>query len=299
MIPNFLLENLNKDYGSDIVLDITNSYSKVRKTTLRVNTIKSNMQEIEEELSKNNFQYSKVEWSDFSLILEENSEEKIKNMDIYKEGKIYLQSLSSQLPPLFLVPKADELILDMTAAPGGKTTELAALSNNESLITAIEKNKKRFERLKYTIDHLGVKKVSILNVDSRNLDEYFMFDKILLDAPCSGSGTLNVNSLNTFSEELVTRSISTQRILIREAIKHLKVNGELIYSTCSILKEENENIIMELLNENKCLELIPLDTKEYKSIPTLPVKLEGTLCVKSTALYEGFFVAKIRKNKED
>lgn len=295
MISDFLLEKLNNDYSSDIVSDITNSYSKERKTTLRVNTIKSSIEEIKKELTKNYFKYSEVEWSNFSLIIENKTIEDIKELDIYKDGKIYLQSLSSQLPPLFVEPKPNELILDMTAAPGGKTTELAALSNNSSLITATEKNKKRFERLKYNINHLGAKKVSVLNVDARNLDEYFMFDKILLDAPCSGSGTLNICTMSNFTEELVNRSITTQKHLIREAIKHLKTNGELIYSTCSILKDENEGIIIELLNENENLELIPLDISNYSSIPKLPVKLEGTLCVKPNELYEGFFVAKIRK----
>lgn len=295
MISDFLLEKLNNDYSSDIVSDITNSYSKERKTTLRVNTIKSSIEEIKKELTKNDFKYSEVEWSNFSLIIENKTIEDIKELDIYKNGKIYLQSLSSQLPPLFVEPKSNELILDMTAAPGGKTTELAALSNNSSLITAIEKNKKRFERLKYNIDHLGAKKVSVLNVDARNLDEYFMFDKILLDAPCSGSGTLNISTMKNFTEDLVNRSIATQKHLIRESIKHLKTNGELIYSTCSILKDENESIIVELLNENENLELIPLDISNYSSIPKLPVKLEGTLCVKPNELYEGFFVAKIRK----
>lgn len=295
MISDFLLEKLNNDYSSDIVSDITNSYIKERKTTLRVNTIKSSIEEIKKELTKNDFKYSEVEWSNFSLIIENKTIEDIKELDIYKNGKIYLQSLSSQLPPLFVEPKSNELILDMTAAPGGKTTEIAALSNNSSLITAIEKNKKRFERLKYNIDHLGAKKVSVLNVDARNLDEYFMFDKILLDAPCSGSGTLNICTMSNFTEELVNRSITTQKHLIREAIKHLKTNGELIYSTCSILKDENEGIIIELLNENENLELIPLDISNYSSIPKLPVKLEGTLCVKPNELYEGFFVAKIRK----
>lgn len=295
MISDFLLEKLNNDYSSDIVSDITNSYSKERKTTLRVNTIKSSIEEIKKELTKNDFNYSEVEWSNFSLIIENKTIEDIKELDIYKNGKIYLQSLSSQLPPIFVEPKPNELILDMTAAPGGKTTELAALSNNSSLITAIEKNKKIFERLKYNIDHLGAKKVSVLNVDARNLDEYFMFDKILLDAPCSGSGTLNICTMGNFTEELVNRSITTQKHLIREAIKHLKTNGELIYSTCSILKDENEGIIIELLNENENLELIPLDITNYSSIPKLPVKLEGTLCVKPNELYEGFFVAKIRK----
>lgn len=295
MIPEFLQSKLSEEYGNEIASDITKSYNKERKTTLRVNTIKTTPREIKEILTKNKIEYSEVEWSDFSLIIENVKEETLKELDIYIEGKIYLQSLSSQLPPLFVEPKSKESILDMTAAPGGKTTELAALSNNEALITATEKNKKRFERLKYNINHLGAKKVSVLNADSRNLDEYFMFDRILLDAPCSGSGTLSFSTMDNFSEELVNRSISTQKTLIREAIKHLRVNGELTYSTCSILKEENEFIIKELLEENKNLELISLDLSSYKNIPLLPTTIEGVLCVKPTEIYEGFFVAKIRK----
>lgn len=295
MTQEFLNNKLISEYGNELALDITENYSVIRKTTIRINTIKSNINEIKDILKRNNIAYSEVEWSNFSLILEENQEEILKELEIYKEGKIYLQSLSSQLPPLFVNPKENETILDMTAAPGGKTTELVALANNNVLITATEKNKKRFERLKYNIEHLGAKKISVLNIDARNLDEYFMFDKILLDAPCSGSGTLSPSTINNFSEELLTRSIYFQKTLIREAIKHLKPNGELIYSTCSILKEENEYIIKELLNENKNLELVQLDLSNYNRIPTLPVEIKGTLCVRPTKLYEGFFVAKIRK----
>lgn len=297
MIPEYLKDKLIHEYGEELFADITNSYNVIRKTTLRINTLKSSIDEIKEILNSNNILFRDVEWSNFSLILDNVCEEDIRELDIYKEGKIYLQSLSSQLPPLFVEPQAGELILDMTAAPGGKTTEMAALANNEVLITAIEKNKKRFERLKYNIDHLGAKKISVLNVDARNLDEYFMFDKILLDAPCSGSGTLNSKMINDFSEELVNRLVIVQKDLINEALKHLKVNGELIYSTCSILKEENEQIIKEILGIHKDIELIPLDITKFSNIPILPVEIDGTLCVKPTDIYEGFFVAKIRKIK--
>ena len=139
--------------------------------------------------------FEEISWYDNSLVVN-TTEDTLRELDIYKEGKIYLQSLSSQLPPLFLNPKEDEMILDMAAAPGGKTTQIAALSNNKAMITAIEKNKIRSERLQYNIDKQGAKKVTVLNTDSRNLNEYFMFDKILLDAPCSGSGTIINNNFN-------------------------------------------------------------------------------------------------------
>ncbi|HAB66301.1 MAG TPA: Fmu (Sun) domain-containing protein [Firmicutes bacterium] len=297
MIPEYLKNKLIGEYGKELFADITNSYRSIRKTTLRVNTLKSSIDEIKEILDSNNISFREVEWSNFSLILDNACEEDIRRLDIYKEGKIYLQSLSSQLPPLFVNPQAGELILDMTAAPGGKTTEMAALADNEVLITAIEKNKKRYERLKYNIEHLGAKKISVLNVDARNLDEYFMFDKILLDAPCSGSGTLNIKTINDFSEELVNRLVIVQKDLINEALKHLKVNGDLIYSTCSILKEENEQIIKEILSMHKDIELIPLDISMFSNIPILPVEIDSALCVKPTDIYEGFFVVKIRKIK--
>ena len=163
-------------------------------------------EEIITTLKDNNISYKDISWYDNALVVNTN-EDTLRELDIYKEGKIYLQSLSSQLPPLFLNPQENEMILDMAAAPGGKTTEIAALSNNKAMITAIEKNKIRSERLQYNIDKQGAKKVTVLNTDARNLNEYFMFDKILLDAPCSGSGTITNNNFNNFDEDLVNRSI--------------------------------------------------------------------------------------------
>ena len=171
---------------------------------------------------------------------------------------------------------------------------MAAISNNEALITACEKNKIRMERLKYNIDKQGARVSTILQ-DARKLDSFFSFDKILLDAPCSGSGTEGALSKN-FTEELIERSIKTQEELLKKAIQILKPNGEIVYSTCSILEEENENIISKAL-KNKNIEIVKINTEKLKEIPILDTKIEGTICVKPTELYEGFFVAKIKKIK--
>lgn len=295
MIPEFLKNKLDNQYGTELTSKILEGYKKSRVVSLRINSIKTNKEEIINILNKNNITYEEVSWYKNALVIVNKKEEDLKNLDIYKEGKIYLQSLSSQLPPLFLEPKENELILDMTAAPGGKTTEIAALSDNKAMITAIEKNKIRSDRLQYNIEKQGAKKVTVLNTDARSLNEYFMFDKILLDAPCSGSGTITNNNFANFNEELVNRSVKFQKTLIKEALNHLKVGGELIYSTCSILNEENESIIKEILNED--LILIPLDLTNYQDIPKLPSKIPGTLTVMPTNYYEGFFVAKIKKVK--
>ena len=294
-IPEFLYNKLVNDYGKSLTNKIIEGYNKKRLLTLRVNSIKSNIQEIKEVLDSLNIKYESVSWYEDALVINGDIKDIIE-LDIYKNGLVYVQSLSSMLPPLVLNPMANENILDMTAAPGSKTTQIAALSNNTALITAVEKNKIRIERLKYNIDKLGAKRISIISKDARNIDDYFSFDKILLDAPCSGSGTLLVsdNSINNITEELITRSISTQYELLEKAIKVLKPNHELVYSTCSILKEENEENVKELIDKYN-LELIPIDVNKYEGIELLPVSIDGTMCVCPNEYYEGFFVAKLKK----
>ena len=224
------------------------------------------------------------------------NENDIQKLDIYKEGKIYLQSLSSMLPPIFLDPKEGEDILDMAAAPGGKTTEIAVLTKNKANITACERNKIRYERLQYNIQKQGANVYCMLQ-DSRNLSDFFSFDKILLDAPCSGSGTLKIdeNLEENFTKKLVEQSIKLQTSLLKKAINILKKGKEMVYSTCSILSAENEEIIEKFLKEKK-IEIIPIVEEEWiNSLPLLPSKIKGTIVVVPNEFYEGFFVAKIRK----
>lgn len=295
----FLEEKLEKQYGTKITKEIIEGYQTKRKTTLRINTIKSNIEEIKKELEKEKIEYETIKWSKEALIIKNADEKTIQEMEIYKNGKIYLQSLSSMLPPIILEPKEGTDILDMAAAPGGKTTQIAALTNNKSHITACEKNKIRAERLKYNVDKQGATCVFIMPKDSRFIDDFFSFDQILLDAPCSGSGTLDYNDANVekyFTEQLIERSSKTQKTLLSKAIKLLKPGHEMIYSTCSILDCENEDVMSSVI-KNGNIEIVPINFEGMEELPILPTKISGTLCVKPTELYEGFFVAKIRKNK--
>lgn len=295
----FIKNRLLKDYEESVVENILTGY-KNKYTTLRVNTLKSNLEEVKEILFKNNIDYKSVSWYKDALIIENAKEKDIRALSIYEEGKIYLQNLSSMLPPLVVSPKEKESILDMAAAPGGKTTELSALSNNNALITAIEKDKIRSDRLKYNLNKQGASRVTVLVEDASKLDDFFRFDKILLDAPCSGSGTIdleNISSYKNFSENLIKKSIERQKKLLLKASKIIKSGGEIIYSTCSILKDENENIVSLLLNNND-FEIVPLDENLFINIPKLPVTIKGTICVCPNELYEGFYLAKIKKIKK-
>ena len=292
-IPQFLKDMLEKQYGEEITKKIIEGYTKQRYVTLRVNKIKTTVEDIKQQLENNNIKYKEVDWYKEALIIENVREDEIRKMQMYQNGEIYLQSLSSMLPPIVLEPKSGENILDMAAAPGGKTTQIATMTENKAFITACEKNKIRAERLKYNLQKQGATCVNIMTEDARQLSDYFSFDKILLDAPCSGSGTENVFD-DRFSKELIQRSCKTQETLLKKAINILKPGGEMIYSTCSILKQENEEILNKVLRKGK-IEIVPI--KLDREIPTLPAKVEGTICVLPTELYEGFFVAKIKKIK--
>lgn len=295
-LPDFLLTKLNKDYSQEEVIRILEGYKTKRILSFRVNTIKTTAEEIEQELIKNEIKYERVKWSKDAFIVLNKKENEIQEMDIYKNGKIYLQSLSSMLPPIVLNPMPKNDILDMTAAPGGKTTQIAALSNNEANITACEINKIRAERLKYNLDKQGASSVFVMLEDARNIDNFFSFDQILLDSPCSGSGTININENNLneyFTTELVERSKKLQIALIKKAIKILKSGKEMVYSTCSILKEENEDIIRKVLNEG--IEIVPIEFDGKETLPQLSTTIKGTLCICPTKYYEGFFIAKLRK----
>ena len=295
-IPNFLYELLIKQYGEKLTNSIIEGYSTKRPLTIRINKIKTDCDKIKDILNANNIKYKEVSFYKDALIIENYNKKDFENLDIYENGEIYFQSLSSMLPPIILNPKEGENILDMAAAPGGKTTQMAAISENKALITACEKNKIRSERLKYNVKKQGAN-ANILVEDARKLNDYFIFDKILLDAPCSGSGTINLDDKNFnkfFTQDLVNRYVKVQQELLKKALKIVRAGSEIGYSTCSILKKENEDNLQKLINDKK-IEIIPINQDILDNLPLLPVSIKGTMCVCPNELYEGFFVAKIRK----
>lgn len=295
----YLKEMLEKQYNESDVNRIYNGYNCKRVVTLRINTIKTTAEEVKQALVSAGVDFVCVPWSDIALVITNKSEKDIQALQMYENGEIYVQSLSSMLPPIAMKPLQGEDILDMAAAPGGKTTQIAAMTDNKANITACEMNAIRAERLKYNIEKQGASSVYVMQKDSRNIDDFFSFDRILLDAPCSGSGTLDLKREDTFkyfSKRLVEKSSSTQLTLLKKALKVLKPGKEMIYSTCSILSCENEDVVMQALKSAKA-EIVPIKINGIDELPLLPVKIPGTICVCPNEFYEGFFIAKIRKLK--
>lgn len=296
-IPSFFIELLKKQYTDEEIERIKNGLNKNKKVTLRINTIKTDCNKIKKVLENNQIEYSTTEWSKDAIIINNAKEQDLQELEIYKNGEIYLQSLSSMLPPIILEPNKDEDILDMCAAPGGKTTQIAAITQNKAHITACEMNNIRAERLKYNLEKQGVTSAFVMQKDAREIDNFFSFDRILLDAPCSGSGTIDLNNEKTFkyfTPKLIDKTTKAQEKLIKKAVTLLKPGHEMIYSTCSILSIENEEIVENILKDGN-IEIVPINLNGIEQIEKLSTKIPGTLCVCPNEYYEGFFIAKLRK----
>ncbi len=292
-ISAFLSEKLTAQYG-DEAARIFAGFSARRLTTLRVNRLKTDADSVRRALDDAGIETQTVVWSEDALILLNAKEDAVTALPMFENGEIYMQSLSSMIPPIVLGAQPEENVLDMAAAPGGKTTQIAALTGGRAMITACERNKMRADRLRYNIDRQGAPRVTVMNMDARQLDDLFAFDRILLDAPCSGSGTVTEGSRGQFSKDYLDRTVKMQKTLLDKAIRLLKPGHELVYSTCSVLKEENEEVVASALKKGG-VSVVPIDGAAFEDVPKLPVTIEGTLCVCPNERYEGFFVAKLKK----
>lgn len=297
LLPAFLMQALQKQYGAEITAEIVSGMQAKRHTTLRVNTLKSNAETVAQALTQVGIAFEKVSFSADAFLLEAGKEKEIWALPMYENGEVYLQSLSSMLPPLALDPKPGTDILDMAAAPGGKTTQMAALTGNKANITACEINQIRAEKMRYNLDKQGCGRVNVMVRDASKMEDFFRFDQILLDAPCSGSGTIllsNPQTYKAFSEKLVRNSARIQLNLLKKALTILKPGQTMVYSTCSILKMENEDIVLNALRGAKA-HVEPIEMPGLEELPLLPCAISGALLVRPDEKYEGFFLCKIRK----
>lgn len=298
-LPNFLLEALTHQYDEATRVKILDGMNARRAVTLRANTLKTDAESVAAALNAAGISFSRAPFWENAFILDTAREKDVWALPIYTRGEIYLQSLSSMLPPLALNPRAGADILDMAAAPGGKTTQMAAMTRGRAAITACELDKIRAEKLRHNLALQGASRVNVMVQDARRLEDFFRFDQILLDAPCSGSGTILAGesaSFRAFSEALVKNSARAQLALLKKALSILKPGCEMVYSTCSILAVENEDVVRAALKGAKA-DTVPIDFPGASALPLLPCALDGALCVCPGPLYEGFFMAKIRKRR--
>lgn len=302
-LPKEFVDNLYTMFTPGVVDNIFRGVSEKRLTTLRVNTLKYNIQDLMRYFKEINIKFERVLWYKDALVIKNANEKDIQKLDIYQKGYIYLQSLSSMVPPLVLNPKEGENVLDLTAAPGSKTTQIAALMNGKGHILANELDKLRCERLKHNVSSQGADIVEVINGRGEKIGKIYneQFDKVLLDTPCSGEGRFtmyNVQSYKSWSPRGVNDLTKMQRKLFKSAYEALKPNGTIVYSTCTLNKEENEFILDWALN-NFNVKLVPTNIEIREGLPGfnegLDKSVNNAIRILPSKNMEGFFVSKFIK----
>jgi 16S rRNA (cytosine1407-C5)-methyltransferase len=189
-----------------------------------------------------------------AFLLDKNEDQRLLKTEAAQSGRIYLQSISSMLPPLILKPAPGETILDIAASPGSKTSQIAAMMKNQGHIDAVEPDFIRLERLKHNMELLGASIITCHQSEGQKFtpDRPAFYDRILADVPCSGEGRFNIHDkasyLNWKASEL-SRFSRLQKKLLVSAIQALKPGGTLVYSTCTLNPLENEEVVQSVIEE--------------------------------------------------
>lgn len=312
-LPLEALNIFEKTFSQSIYNSLLLAFREKRKTTFRVNPLKSTKREVIDFLNKNNYKFTNIEYIDNAFILLNEDEKRLLKSNFVNEGKIYLQSISSLIPPLILEPKENEKILDLAASPGSKTTQIAALTNNRSLIDAVEPDFIRMERLKYNIELLNATMVNLYNTNGQQFckDKKNYYDRILLDAPCSGEGRFGIHDKKSYYNwklKDIEKISNLQKKLLKSALYSLKSDGVLVYSTCTLNTFENEMVIDDILKDSDLsIEIVPISEK-FRNIkesypPILSYqgtkfddRIKNALRILPSKNLEGFFITKIKKH---
>ena len=276
------------------------------RRSIRVNTIKTSINDLKKRLEKN-WALEQVPWYKEGFFIEHINKERrdIGNLMEHTLGYFYTQEAASMIPPIVLEPEENDVVLDMAASPGSKTTQIAALMHNKGILVANDINSARMKPLSLNVQRCGITNCIVTIMYGQRF-RGFEFDRILLDAPCSGTGTIrkSLKTLRIWNPLMVQRLAHTQKNLVDTAFSNLKPGGTLVYSTCSNEPEENEAVIDFLLSkyENAKLEDIRIDglnrSKPILEFENNNYNEEIRKCLRIWPQdndTEGFFVAKIKK----
>ena len=305
-LPPVFLNRLRTILPKDAFISVLRGFSTSSPLSVRINTLKTTRNQVLALLKGKGITYETVSWTEDALILNTESADVLSKMNLVKEGYLYRQGLSSMLPVIVLRPQPGDAVLDMCAAPGSKTSQMAAMMQNQGSILAIERVRRRYYKLRSVTELLGVKNVSFRMMDARRFRPTDMlFNKILVDAPCSSEGRFKQDNAKTYaywSLRKIKEMVRKQRGLMLSASRLLKPGGSLVYSTCSFAPEENEGVIDWLIKKTKgTMHVAALSIIDVRSYPALTAwqrktfdsQIENCLRVFPDGIMEGFFIAKL------
>ncbi|WP_220768703.1 16S rRNA (cytosine(1407)-C(5))-methyltransferase RsmF [Shewanella sp. MBTL60-007] len=305
---NFL-DSIERDLPSHLSMEDFIAFSnKPLRLSIRVNTLKISSDNFIDLMTQKGWHFDPIPWCKDGFWVTLSQDIQLGNTIEHLQGLFYIQEASSMLPPTALFDASqeqqsiscDSLVLDMASAPGSKTTQIAALMQNRGLLVANEYSASRVKVLHANVARMGVANCALTHFDARVFGEYMFetFDSILLDAPCSGEGTIrkDPDALKNWDNNDAKGIVDTQKELIESAFLALKVGGSLVYSTCALSRQENQDVCHHLKAlYGEAVEFLPL-TDLFPQAEKACTE-EGFLHV-WPQIYdsEGFFVAKIRKH---
>lgn len=307
-LPSAFRKKLNLLVPPEKLEEVLFSFCSEKPVSFRTNSLKMSSGSVKEQLEALWIEYEQVSWYPDAFVLVKDQKEDLVKSPLFNNGLIYIQNLSSMLPPLTLDPKPGELVCDLTAAPGSKATQMAALMHNQGLIVANDISRVRIFKMKSILQSQGVTNVEVTSMPGQVFWRKYPnhFDKTLVDVPCSMEGRFlcsDNKSFGDWSVRKVKKLSEEQKYLLWSAISATKPGGAVVYSTCTLSPEENEEVIDWILKKEKgiVIEKIDLDVEgKIKPIAEWGNKkydpqVSNCLRILPTELMEGFFVAKLRK----
>lgn len=261
--PKFYTEYFYNNYGEEFTKKLLKANNEMPPFTIRVNTLKTSKSDLMSNLKELSFEIEETVYDNALNILNPKG---IIDTKYFDEGHFYVQDLGSILVASFLNPRENSSLLDLCAAPGGKTTHLAELMNNTGEIIACDKSQGKIKLIQENAKRLGVKNIETRVNDARVLNEDFIdkFDYVLVDAPCSGTGLYRKKPDIKWNKDLedIKSLAEIQLEILDKAKDYVKEGGELLYSTCSLSKIENEDVVNKFLENNKNFKIKKLRDRE-------------------------------------
>lgn len=278
--PIWLVAYLLKDYTYEIVEKIFKTNSLVKRDAIRINTLKTNINDVKEQFDKENIEYEENSLINNGLIVSKP----LITHPLFTSGKITIQDISSQKVSEIVNPKENSRVLDICSAPGGKTSHMASIMNNTGEIYACDIHPHKIKLMENNFKKLGVTNVKTKLCDARELLNAFgeeSFDYVLADMPCSGLGVLGhkVDIKYHITLDAINEIITLQRDILNKTYMLVKHGGFLIISTCTINKKENEEQILEFIKNHQEFEKI-------EEMTILPFEYNS----------DGFYICKLRRN---
>lgn len=310
-LPEAFVERLARIVPQERWEECLSSFGQEKPTAFRVNALRAAVDEVQHELAQAGFSPAPVDWLPGAFTIEPGERRRLTETAAVSEGRIYIQGLSSMLAPVVLAPQPGERVLDLAAAPGGKTLEMAAMMRNRGEIAAVEVIRSRMYKLGANLHRHGATIVRTYLTDGRTVGRKTpeRFDRVLVDAPCSGEARFDPRdpaSWRHWGPRKIRESARKQKGLLRSALAALKPGGTLLYCTCSFAPEENEEVVQSVLAPlGDAVEIQPIDLPlpntqpglvEWNGNELLP-DLARTVRILPDEWMDGFYLCKLSKQR--